>query len=94
MTSEYLFLPLRSLRDLAGETERKIAELEERQRQLLEREIVADLELRFADCDALLAESDRISDELGPLIARLDEIEEEIAWAERGEERSLSPIVL
>jgi len=80
--TEYLDLPLRSLRDLAGETEAEIAALEAKKRDLTyAAEMVNDLEpWRSADADALLAQADTISDQLGPLLDRLETLEDEIAW--------------
>ena len=79
----YLDLPLRSMRDLASETEAEIAALEAQAEALMERKTVADLELRFEESDDLGSQVDAISDKLGPLLDRLETLEDEIAWREQ-----------
>ena len=83
MRSSFLDLPLRSLRDLASETEAEIADLEAQAEALMERRTVADLELRFEESDELGYQIDAISDKLGPLQDRLETLEDEIAWREQ-----------
>lgn len=91
MTSEYLQMPLRTLREAYDDLALLVLDREQRQEGLLLRK--ADLESRF-DADKLGEQIDAISDELEPLLDRLDWLEEEIAWRERAEERQASPIVL
>ena len=92
--SDYLDLPLRSLRGLYDEVAAQVLDRERRQEALMLAKTEADLELRFEEADALGAEHDRLGDELGPLMDRMEEIEEEIAWIERGEDRRDNPMVL
>jgi hypothetical protein len=81
--SEYLDLPLRSLRDLAGETEAEIAAIEARQADIIEQKTVAELELRFADADQLGYQHDDLDDRRAALADRLETLEDEIAWREQ-----------
>lgn len=81
--SEFLDLPLRSLRDVLAEIQAEIAVLEARSAALIERKTVADLELRFEESDDLGSQIDAISDRLGRLQDRLDTLEDEIAWREQ-----------
>ena len=92
--SPFLSLPLRSLRDLYDEVAAQVLDREQQQEALIEAITDAELILCFEDADQLREAHDRLGDELGPLLDRLEEIEEELAWIERGEERGLSPIVL
>jgi hypothetical protein len=86
MTSEYLDLPLRSLRDLAAETEAAIDRLETEREVMETRMMHASLELRFDDEGELGEILDRIADELGPLNGRREMLEDEIAWRNRRHE--------
>ncbi len=85
--SDFLDLPLRSLRDLYDEVAAQVLDREQRQEALLIAKTAADLELRFEEAEALGEEHDRLDGELAPLLDRLEEIEEELAWIERREER-------
>jgi hypothetical protein len=80
MTSEYLGQPLRSLSDIRAETEAAVRDLEQRQEGLCLLKTEADLELRFEAADELGERIDALSDKLGPLLDRLDTLEEEIAF--------------
>ena len=92
--SPYLSLDPRSLRDLYAETEAAVREREQQQEALMEAMTDAELSLCFEEHDALAAAHDRLGDELGPLLDRLEQIEEEIAWAERGEDARERPLTL
>ncbi len=92
--SAYLDLPLRSLRDLYDEVAAHVLEREQQQEALIEAITDAELSLCFENAEELRQAHDRLGDELGPLRGRLDEIEEELAWALRGEERRDNPITL
>lgn len=78
--TEYLDLPLRSLEDLAGETEAELATITARQEALLERKTIADLELRFEEAEALGEEHDRLDGRRATLDARIDTLKDEIAY--------------
>lgn len=92
--TEYLDLPLRSLRELYDEVAAEVLDREQKQEALMEAITDADLSLCFDNADDLREAHDRLGDELGPLIARMEEIEEELAWIERGEDARERPIVL
>lgn len=76
----FLDLPLRSLRDVADETETAIDRLETEREVMETRLMEAEMELRFDDADELGEILDRIADELGPLMDRRETLEDEIAW--------------
>ncbi len=93
----YLDALLRSLRDLYDEVAAHVFEREQQQEALMEAITDAELLLCFDEperLDILRAAYDRLSDELVPLLDRLDEIEEELAWTLRGEERRDNPLTL
>ncbi len=78
--SDYLDRPLRSLSELRDEIACEVAEVEAQQittaRQMLE----ADSPEAYDDLEAAASRHER---ELHRLMDRLDEVEEELAWAHR-----------
>ncbi len=94
MTSAYLSLPLRSLRDLHDEVAAQVLARQQQQEALLEAMTDAELIVCFENAEELREAHDRLGDELGPLLNRLEEIEEEIAWHDRGEDARERPLTL
>jgi hypothetical protein len=89
-----LNIPLRSLRELYDEIAAQVLDREQQQEALILAKTEAELEIRFEEADALGDEHDRLDSELAPLLDRMEEIEEELAWIERGEDRRDNPMVL
>ena len=81
--TEYLDLPLRTLREVHDETAEEVERLKALQERLMERKTDAELELRFEEADALGEEHDALDTPLAPLLDRLETLEDELAWRER-----------
>ena len=91
MTSAYLSLPLRSLRELYDEAAAAVLDRELQQEALMEAMTDAELRSCFEEYDKLSEAHDRLDDELEALLDRIEEIEEEIAWAWRREDARERP---
>jgi predicted nucleic acid-binding Zn-ribbon protein len=91
---QFLGLDLDDLYDLQGELARQTESLEARQELLTALRDAAELELRTQEFDALGEAIDAVSDELGPLQDRLEEVDDEISWRSERESRRYSPMVL